>query len=251
MGTKLSRRAKLYDEQFSKTFPSHWEMQVLNKYLEGKGSLLDVGCGTGRHVVLLAERNFSVVGLDIDKEFIEAAETKLKQKKLSANLIVADACNLPLQDRSFDYVISMGNVLGEVGVHRNKRENTLTEMQRTAKTTGILIVELVHRYWQPADTLKWLWNYLTTTIQKLLGKPTEYGDYTETIHFDNHTEKLTFHAFTTREAQKLFQALGLSAKVEKRRKLFHDWFFVIGKKESRNHKVHVLLGSEICVLKRS
>ena len=233
MGIKLSRRAKLYDEQLAKTFPSDWEMQVLNKYLEDKGSLLDVGCGTGRHVVLLAERNFSVVGLDIDKEFIGAAKAKLKQKNLSSGLIVADACNLPLQDCSFNYVISMGNVLGEVIVHRNKRENILREMQRTAKTTGILIVELVHRYWQPADILKWLWNYLTTTIRKLLGKPTEYGDYTETIHLDSHIEKLTFHAFTTREAQKLFEALGLSAEVEKRRKLFHDWFFLIGKKRKR------------------
>ncbi len=230
MSTKISRRAKLYDEQFAKTFPSDWEMQVLNKYLQVKGSLLDVGCGTGRHVVLLAERNFCVVGLDKDKEFIEAAKAKLKQRGLGAGLIVADACNLPLQDCSFNYVVSMGNVLGDVGVHRTKRENILREMQRTAKTTGILIVELVHRYWQPADVLRWLWNYLTTTIRKLLGKPTEYGDYTETIHFDNHIEKLTFHAFTTREAQKLFEALGLSAKVEKRRKLFHDWFFLIGKK---------------------
>lgn len=208
-------------------------MRVLNKYLQIKESLLDVGCGTGRHVVPLAKRGFDVLGVDRDKEFIEASKTKLKQKKLSAGLIVADACNLSLQDRSFDYVVSMGNVLGDVGVHRNKRENILREIQRTAKTTGILVVELVHRYWQPADILKWLWNYLTTTIQELLGKPTEYGDYTETIHLDNHTEKLTFHAFTTREAQKLFEALGLSARVERRRKLFHDWFFIIGKKRKQ------------------
>lgn len=233
MSTELSRRAILYDEQFAKAFPSDWEMQVLNKYLQVKGSLLDVGCGTGRHVMSFAKRNFDVFGVDKDKEFIEAAKSKLKQKKLSAGLIVADACNLPLQDCSFNYVVSMGNVLGDIGVHRNKRENILSEMQRTAETTVILIVELVHRYWQPADILKWLWNYLTTTIRKLLGKPTEYGDYTETIHLDSHIEKLTFHAFTTREAQKLFEALGLSAEVEKRRKLFHDWFFLIGKKRKR------------------
>lgn len=233
MSTKLSGRAKLYDEQFAKTFPSDWEMQVLNKYLQVKGSLLDVGCGTGRHVVPLAERNFDVLSVDKDKEFVEAAKSKLKQKKPNAGLIVADGCNLPLQDCSFNYVVSMGNVLGDVGVNRTKRENILKEMQRTTKTTGILIVELVHRYWQPADILRWLWNYLTTTIQKLLGKSIEYGDYTETIHFDDHIEKLTFHAFTTREAQKLFEALGLSAKVEKRRKLFHDWFFLIGKKRKR------------------
>ena len=233
MSTKLSRRAKLYDEQFAKTFPSDWEMQVLSKYLQVKGSLLDVGCGTGRHVVPFAERNFSVVGLDKDKEFIEAAKTKLKQRGLGAGLIVADACNIPLQSCSFNYVVSMGNVLGEVDVRRKERKNILREMQRTAKTSGILIVELVHRYWQPADILKWLWNYLTTTIQKLLGKPIEYGDYTETIHSNNNKEKLTFHAFTTGEAQKLLEAVGLSAKVEKRRKLFHDWFLIIGEKRKR------------------
>lgn len=231
MSTELSRRAKLYDEQFAKTFSSDWEIQVLNKYLQVKGNLLDIGCGTGRYVVPFAERDLDVFGVDKDKDFIEAAKSKLKQKKLSAGLILADACNLPLQDRSFDYVVSMGNVLGDVGVHKNERENMAEEMVRTTKTNGALIIQLVHRYWRPLDLLEWLWNYVVTTMYRLSGKSTEYGDYTEAIRMDEHEEKLTFHAFTTKEAEKLFQTLHLSTKIEKRGRFFHDWFFLVGKKQ--------------------
>jgi ubiquinone/menaquinone biosynthesis C-methylase UbiE len=234
MGSRPLRRAKLYDEWFAKAFPSGWEMLVLGRYLRVRGSLLDVGCGTGRHVLLFAERKFDVFGVDKDREFVEAAKIKLRRKKLGAGLMVADACTLPFRDGSFDYVISMGNTLGDVGVHRREREGILIEMQRVAKVGGILMVELVHRYWQPTDLLGWLWNYLATTFQKLLGKPVEYGDYTEVIRFDDSVEKLTFHAFTTGEARRLFEALGLSVKVERRGRLFHDWFFVMGKK--RRHE---------------
>ena len=236
MITKLSRRAELYDEQFAKTFPSSWEMQVLNKYLQVKGSLLDVGCGTGRHVVPFAKRKFDVFGVDKDKELIKAVRTKLKQKKLRAGLIVADACNLPFRNCSFGYIISMGNTLGDVGVHRKERENIVREMKRTAKRNSILIIELVHRYWRPRDLLEWLWNYVATTIHMLRGKSIEYGDYTEAILIDKHEEKLTFHAFTTKEAEKLFQTLHLSTEIEKRGRFFHDWFFLIGQKQFNESK---------------
>lgn len=92
-------RAKIYDEQFAKTFPYDWEMQILNKYLIVPGILLDTGCGTGRHLIPFANRGFHVVGVDKDEEFIEAAKNKLKQKKLNGNvdLIIADICSCCLK----------------------------------------------------------------------------------------------------------------------------------------------------------
>jgi len=70
---------------------------------------------------------------------------------------------------------------------------------------------------------------MTTTWQRLGGKPIEYGDYTEAIR-TNHETKLTFHAFTTKEARKLLLSRRLEARIEKRGNFFHDWFFVVGSK---------------------
>lgn len=115
----LPREKKSTIRSLPKAFPPDWETHVLNKYLTLKGSLLDAGCGTGRHVIPFAEKGFDVVGIDKDKEMLMASQTKLKLKKLNADLILADAQKLPLRNSLFDHIILMGNVLGEVNVHKS------------------------------------------------------------------------------------------------------------------------------------
>lgn len=223
-------RAKVYDEKFAASLPLDWEMRVLGKYVVVNGSLLDVGCGTGRHTTILSKQGYNVTGIDLDRDFLVAAKIKLKREKQGANLLVADALKLPFRKNSFDYVICMGNVLGEIGVHAKHREVMIKEMREVSKGKGTLLIELVHRYWKPKDVLSWLWRYLTTTFKKLAGQPIEYGDYTEKIRIDDHEEKLTFHAFATKEAKRLLQTWGLQTKIEKRGRRLFDWFFVIAVK---------------------
>ena len=234
MTNAFSSRAEIYDKEFAKGFPVDWETQILYKYLTVKGVLLDVGCGTGRHVVPLAEKGFDVVGIDKDKEMLMTSQTKLRLGKLNGSLILADAKKLPLRGDIFDYVVAMGNVLGEVGVHSRDRETMVDEIKRTAKTNGILIVELVHRYWNAKDLFIWAWRHITTAWQKLGKKLVEFGDYTETIRTNHEEFKLTFHAFTANEARKLLLSRGLQATIEKRGKIFHNWFFEVGSKTTES-----------------
>jgi len=78
-------------------------------------TLLDVGCGTGRHVVALAERGLSLA-IDSDKEHVEAAEEKTRSEQPidAVDFIVADARHIPLRGLPFAAVISTGNFLGDV-----------------------------------------------------------------------------------------------------------------------------------------
>jgi ubiquinone/menaquinone biosynthesis C-methylase UbiE len=225
----LLSRAKTYDDQFAKVLPINWEMDIFAKYLDLGNCLLDVGCGTGRHFVPLARKGLRVLGIDKDKEFVEATHNKLKTNRLATDgdLIIADACCLPLKSAVFDAIICMGNVLGDVEVDARDRLAMVQEMSRVAKLKAVFIVELVHRYWQPKDLPLWLYRYLVASIKKLLGKNVEYGDYTETIGFNHREIKLTFHAFTNSEAKQLFVNQGLRAKIEKRGRFFHDWFIAI------------------------
>jgi len=41
--------------------------------------LLDVGCGTGRHAVLLSEKGFKVTGIDLSPEMLKIARRRSKK----------------------------------------------------------------------------------------------------------------------------------------------------------------------------
>lgn len=77
-------------------------LEFILKHLEVKDntSILDVACGLG--VLLESIKNPTVkkTGIDIDPECIEISRQFLPD----ADLRVADACNLPFQDNTFDLV---------------------------------------------------------------------------------------------------------------------------------------------------
>ena len=73
-----------------------------------KGTVLDVGCGTGEHVLLLAERGYDVMGIDGSPRAIEKALSKARQRRLDPRFEVADALDLAALNRSFDTVIDSG-----------------------------------------------------------------------------------------------------------------------------------------------
>jgi ubiquinone/menaquinone biosynthesis C-methylase UbiE len=94
-------------------------MAVLSKHLDSAKTLLDVGCGTGRHVAALTQKGLSLA-IDSDKEHVKAAEEKTRSEQLidAVDFIVADARHIPLRGLPFAVVISMGDVLGDVRIKR-------------------------------------------------------------------------------------------------------------------------------------
>jgi len=84
------------------------EVDFLVKHmnLQAGASILDVGCGPGRHSLELARRGFQPVGVDISSSFIEIARKKANEEKLNAEFIVADARELELS-QSFDGAICL------------------------------------------------------------------------------------------------------------------------------------------------
>ena len=75
---------------------------------ELKGSVLDIGCGTGENALFLAGRGHEVWGIDFAPTAIEKAKVKAKQRGLKATFRVADALQLQKLGRTFDAVIDSG-----------------------------------------------------------------------------------------------------------------------------------------------
>lgn len=72
------------------------------------GRVLDVGCGTGEHVLLAAAAGHDATGIDLAATAIERARDKARERSLSATFLVHDALDLVSLAGPFDTVLDSG-----------------------------------------------------------------------------------------------------------------------------------------------
>ena len=73
-----------------------------------QGKVLDVGCGTGEHALLAAERGHDATGVDLAEAAIAIAISKAESRGIKADFLVWDALDLPGLGRQFDTVVDSG-----------------------------------------------------------------------------------------------------------------------------------------------
>jgi ubiquinone/menaquinone biosynthesis C-methylase UbiE len=106
--------------------------------------IADVGAGTGRHAVRLANEGASVVALDFSTGMI--ARARAKQGGTQVRFVMADCVkSLPLRDAAFDRVISC--LLAD---HVPALEMLFAELKRICARDGFIVMTTVH----PAMHLK-------------------------------------------------------------------------------------------------
>ncbi len=71
-------------------------------------TLLDLGCGTGRHVLYFGERDFDVYGIDSASAGLASTQHRLTEANLTAHLMQCDIFEtLPFGDAFFDAILSV------------------------------------------------------------------------------------------------------------------------------------------------
>ncbi len=78
--------------------------------LRPRDRILDLGCGFGRHSVLLAGQGLSVTGYDQSADYIERAERCAREKCVSARFRVMDMRELDTREQ-FDVILSLSTSL--------------------------------------------------------------------------------------------------------------------------------------------
>ena len=63
------------------------------------GAILDVGCGTGRHAIELAERGYVVTGLDLSSEMLARAAQAAKARNVNVEWVRSNATQFTLPGR--------------------------------------------------------------------------------------------------------------------------------------------------------
>jgi 2-polyprenyl-3-methyl-5-hydroxy-6-metoxy-1,4-benzoquinol methylase len=76
--------------------------------------ILDVGCGYGRIALPLLKKGYDIYGIDLSKKYITELKKNLSTANLKARFRVADMCDLPFADASFDVVLCLWSVIDEL-----------------------------------------------------------------------------------------------------------------------------------------
>jgi len=81
---------------------------LIHKYRPGAKTILDLGCGTGRHAALLAEKGFKVHGIDTSEEMLSAAMDSADGEKLTFSREDIRTARLGV---TYDVIISLFHVM--------------------------------------------------------------------------------------------------------------------------------------------
>lgn len=92
------------------------ECNFLEKVFKGYSkrkirSVLDLGCGTGKHTLILAKRKYKMVGMDLSLNMLDLARKRSEKEGVKIDFFQGDIKNFDFK-KKFDAAISMFTVIG-------------------------------------------------------------------------------------------------------------------------------------------
>ena len=106
---------------------------------EGRRSLLDLGCGLGRHSVFFARCGFRVTAVDISDYALSYLKKLSKEAGTDIACRKADMGSLPFADNAFDCIFAMHSA-GHADTEGMKR--IISEIRRVLKPEGSIFLTL-------------------------------------------------------------------------------------------------------------
>jgi ubiquinone/menaquinone biosynthesis C-methylase UbiE len=126
--------AHIYDKRYAEEQTAKIEAALKSMNVEKRSLVLDAGCGTGLLFDYVANKAETLVGLDTSRKVLFQAKRRTK-RSLNAQLICADAENMPLRKDVFDYIFAITLIQNTPDPVK-----ALNEIRRVAKGQASVIV---------------------------------------------------------------------------------------------------------------
>jgi len=116
--------APIYEDNvFTKNTIHEVDFLLDELHLPPGSSVLDVGCGTGRHAIELAKRGYAVTGLDLSSEMLSRAAAAAKAENVHVEWIRSNATQFTLPERYDAAVCLCEGAFGLLG----QRDDTIDQ----------------------------------------------------------------------------------------------------------------------------
>lgn len=194
---------------FSKSFFDKWikeaspeilnwhkkENEFLKKIIKKNSAVLDIGCGFGRHIKILAEFCRKVFGVDNNKTMLEKAKENLAGIN-NTEVYLENAQKLHFDNNFFDYIVCMTNTFG---TFLENKTRILKEIKRVLKKNGKIIISV---YSEKATDIR-------IESYKRVGIHIEKVKNGKVYFKDGHiTEE-----FSKEQLKEIFNSVGLKSKI--------------------------------------
>lgn len=107
--------------------------------LSGEAKVLDLGCGAGRHALILAKMGFQVTGVDQSAKLLSVAESEAKKNGLQAKFIKDDIRTVPFSEK-FNLIL---NVFTSFGYFESDEDNfaLFTNVEKLLSEDGVFVFD--------------------------------------------------------------------------------------------------------------
>jgi cyclopropane fatty-acyl-phospholipid synthase-like methyltransferase len=140
--------ADQYDlEPFTQATKEEIEFLIEQFRLPQGASILDMGCGTGRHSVALAQHGFCVTGVDLSEHMLEKSRARAVAAKTQVTFIQCDATTFrsgPVFDAAVGLCEGAMGLLGQGDDPIERDLTVLRNINAALKPNGQLIVNALN-----------------------------------------------------------------------------------------------------------
>jgi SAM-dependent methyltransferase len=218
----FSKTAEFYDKIYAaKDYRAEVErlLPLVRQHLRSDGNrLLDVGCGTGKHILYLKD-HFACAGLDISPEFVALA--RARHPDLTFHL--GDMIDFELGEQ-FDVVVNLFSSIGYVRTVENLN-SAVHSMARHLNPGGLLVVEpwFTPETWKPRNVHGIFVDEPELKIARVNSSFTDGRISWFDLHYligtpegtSHHVEHHELGLFTIDEMHRAFEAAGLMATYDR------------------------------------